>query len=117
MKVVYPVIFTKTNDENDTYLIEIPDLKEHSSGLTEGFGLADAIHMARDYIGCSCFGLRDSDLPQPSKLEDININTGEFSEIGDSFVSLVDLDLTKYRRSMEQTSMIRSMTIPVSRRH
>ena len=47
MTVIYPVIFTRTNDETDTYLVSIPDIQ----GMTEGHGLADAISMAKDYIG------------------------------------------------------------------
>lgn len=47
MKQVYPVIFTQLNDEKNTVLIEVPDLKI----LTEGLGMADAVEMARDAIG------------------------------------------------------------------
>ena len=47
MERVYPVIFTKTKDEKDTVLIEVPDL----GILTEGYGMANAIYMARDAIG------------------------------------------------------------------
>ena len=47
MKQVYPVIFTSLNDEKDTVLIEVPDLDI----LTEGYGMADAVEMARDAIG------------------------------------------------------------------
>ena len=47
MKQVYPVIFTQLNDKKNTVLIEVPDLEI----LTEGFGMADAVEMARDAIG------------------------------------------------------------------
>lgn len=47
MKQVYPVIFTQLNDKKDTVLINVPDMNI----LTEGFGLPDAIEMARDAIG------------------------------------------------------------------
>ena len=47
MKQVYPVIFTKIQDEKNTILIEVPDLEI----LTEGFGIVNAIDMARDAIG------------------------------------------------------------------
>lgn len=47
MKQVYPVIFTQLKDKKDTVLINVPDM----GILTEGFGLSDAIEMARDAIG------------------------------------------------------------------
>lgn len=47
MKQVYPVIFTQLKDEKNTVLIEVPDLEI----LTEGFGMADAVDMARDGSG------------------------------------------------------------------
>ena len=36
MTVVYPVIFTQTNDKNDTYLIEIPELDAIVHGVING---------------------------------------------------------------------------------
>ena len=47
MRQVYPVIFTPLNDKKDTVLIEVPDWEI----LTEGYGMADAVKMARDAIG------------------------------------------------------------------
>ncbi len=47
MNLIYPVIFTEVNDKKKTVLVEIPDL----NGITEGYGIADAISMAKDYIG------------------------------------------------------------------
>ena len=49
MKQVYPVIFTQLKDKKDTVLINVPDMDI----LTEGFGLSDAIEMARDAIGAN----------------------------------------------------------------
>ena len=46
MRQVYPVIFTPLNDKKDTVLIEVPDWEI----LTEGYGMADAVKMARDAI-------------------------------------------------------------------
>ena len=108
MKVVYPVLFTKTGDKKDTYLIEIPDIH----GLTEGYGLADAIHMARDYIGLHLCDMSDDEITQASKVEDINPQKGEFSGEGETVVSLVDLDLDAYRRSLQQKSVRRNVTLP-----
>ena len=60
MNVAYPVIFTRTGDKKDTYLIEIPDIQ----GLTEGFGIDDAVRMAKDYIGCTLYNVPEKDFPK-----------------------------------------------------
>lgn len=108
MKTVYPVIFTKTNDEQDTYLVDIPDIK----GMTEGYGLADAIEMARDYIAGYCCELSDEEIPKASSTKDIKISEGLFANEGESFISLVDTDLDSYRRKMEKRAVRRNVSIP-----
>lgn len=85
MKVAYPVIFTKTNDDKDTYLAYIPDL----DGATEGYGLEDAIHMARDYIECMLYDKSEKDYPKPSNINDINPKDGVFD--GVSIILMVDI--------------------------
>ncbi len=85
MKVAYPVIFTKTNDYKDTYLAYIPDF----DGATEGHGLADAIHMAKDYIECMLYDKAENEYPKPSNINDINPNDGIFE--GKSKVLMVDI--------------------------
>lgn len=108
MVVIYPVIFTKTNDEKDTYLIEIPDLK----GMTEGYGLVDAIKMARDYIGCYCYDKTDADIPIASALSDVDISKSEFFEEGETEISLVDVDIESYRKKMSNRAVRRNVSIP-----
>ena len=106
MTAVYPIILTATNDEKDTYLVEIPDLK----GFTEGFGLSNAITMARDYIGCACF---DKDtIPKASRLSDINVAEGTFAGDGESFATLVDVDLDVYKRKMMSRAVRKNVSIP-----
>ncbi len=65
MMTAYPVIFTRKRDAKDTYLVYIPDL----DGATEGFGFADAINMARDYIGCTLYDKKEEDFPVPSDMQ------------------------------------------------
>ena len=62
MTIAYPVIFTQTKDEKGTYLVYIPDM----DGATEGYGIADAIHMARDYIGSLLYNKDPETIPRPS---------------------------------------------------
>lgn len=45
---VFPIIITKNEDDTDyPYFVEIPDI----DGMTEGESIADAMEMAKDYIG------------------------------------------------------------------
>ena len=110
MKQVYPVIFTQLNDEKNTVLIEVPDLEI----LTEGFGMADAVDMARDAIGLKgiCYEDEGKEIPQPRKLADIDINKGTFAEDGASCASLVDIDFTEYRRRVDNKTVRRNVTLP-----
>lgn len=87
MIVAYPVIFTKTNDDKDTYLIEIPDIK----GMTQGYGLADAIKMAKDYI--ECYIHDRSEIPKASSISNIDISQGKFFSEGDSELGTIEIDL------------------------
>ena len=108
MKTVYPVIFTKTNDDKDTYLIDIPDL----NGLSEGYGLADAIHMARDLIGCKLYDLNESQYPTASTMDSIDVSKGEFYDVGKGFVSMVDIDMEQYRKEMDNQPIRRNVSLP-----
>lgn len=108
MTVVYPVIFTKTGDKKDTYLIDIPDL----DGISEGYGLNDAISMARDLIGCRLYEKDDTDIPSASPLDSIKPEEGRFAEAGKSFVSLVDLDVSAYRKKTDTRAVRKNVSIP-----
>ena len=110
MKSVYPVIFTPLNDEKDTILIEVPDLQI----LTEGFGMADAVDMARDAIGLKGIDYEGDgrELPQPSLMSDIDVTKGTFAEDGKSCLSLVDIDFMEYRRKVDNKTVRRNVTLP-----
>ncbi len=108
MAIIFPVIFTATHDEKDTYLIDIPDI----DGMSEGHGLEDAVRMARDYMGCTFYDKPDESIPTPSRMEDIDVSAGKFADAGQSFVSLVDLDLEAYRRMMNKKAVRRNVSIP-----
>ena len=108
MTIAYPVIFTQTGDEKDTYLVYIPDM----DGATEGYGLADAIHMARDYIGCQLYAKDEKDYPKPSMLADIDPDSSEFSDAGKSVVSAVDIDITEYCKKLDNAPVRRNVSLP-----
>ena len=104
MKQVYPVIFTQLKDKKDTVLINVPDM----GILTEGFGLSDAIEMARDAIGANGITLQDlgREIPVPSDISDIDIKNGI------SHVSFVDIDFDEYRRKTDNKTVRRNVTLP-----
>lgn len=70
MRQVYPVIFTPLNDKKDTVLIEVPDWEI----LTEGYGMADAVEMARDAIGLKGITYEDKEkkFPEASSINEID---------------------------------------------
>ena len=103
MNLIYPVIFTEVNDKKKTVLVEIPDL----NGITEGYGIADAISMAKDYIGKP-----DSEIPHASEIDSIDISKSEFANAGKTFVSLVDMDLNLFRRMEKSRNVRRNITLP-----
>lgn len=110
MKKVYPVIFTQLNDEKNTVLIEVPDLEI----LTEGFGMADAVDMARDAIGLKgiCYEDEGKKIPESRPLEDIDVSKGTFAGDGVSCVSFVDIDFQEYRRRADNKTVRRNVTLP-----
>ena len=106
--MTYPVIFTETKDEKNTVLVYVPDLDR----ATEGYGLDDAIKMARDLIGNMLLDTADADFPKASELDTIDVSKSEFSTAGKSFVSLVDVDIEVFRRKTKSRAVRRNITLP-----
>ena len=107
MKKVYPVIFVKTND---CFLIEVPDLKI----ITEGTDIENSIEMARDAISVTLVSMEENGdaVPSASSIEDIDVSSGTFAAEGKSFVSMVDVDTTSYRRKIDTTPVRRNVSLP-----
>jgi predicted RNase H-like HicB family nuclease len=110
MKAVYPVIFTQLHDEKDTVLVEVPDLEIY----TEGYGMVDAVYMARDAIGLKGIDYEDDgkELPPASDMNSIDISKGAFAKEGESIVSVVDIDFVEYRRRIDNKTVRRNVTLP-----
>ena len=106
--MTYPVIFTQTNDEKKTVLVYVPDLDR----ATEGYGLDDAIKMARDLIGNMLLDTADEDFPKASEIDAVDVSKSEFADAGKSFVSLVDVDMTAFRRMQKTKTVRRNITLP-----
>ena len=90
MKIVYPVRFTFLKYEKDTVLIEVPDFDI----LSEGYGLSNAIDMARDAIELTMVTLEDNNMPVPvaSDEKELCKMDGMFSSEGYTMLSLLDAD-------------------------
>lgn len=108
MKIVYPVIFTKTEDNK--ILVEVPDLEI----LTEGKDMVDGIEMARDAIGLKIILYMEDNLevPEPSTIEKINMEESTFATEGVNYLSLVDIDVNEYRRKIDNKTIRRNVTLP-----
>jgi len=110
MKNAYPVIFTITNDKKDTVLIQVPDFDI----LSEGYGMVNAIEMARDAIGITGITLEDmgKEIPDATNIHEIDLTKVEFKDAGQSIVSMVDIDFIVYRRRLDTKAVRRNVTLP-----
>ena len=107
MKNVYPVFFTKTNEN---ILVEVPDF----SILTEGNDMNDAMEMARDAIELECVSMEDNNekIPSSSDLKDLDITKGTFANDGETIVSFVDIDSAIYRKKIDTKTVRRNVALP-----
>jgi predicted RNase H-like HicB family nuclease len=100
MKVAYPVIISK----GEKYLIvSVPDCEID----TQGKDIIEAIEMARDAISIWCVCQQDEGrpLPDPSALSDIQCKN-------DETVTLVDADITAYRKKLDNRTVRKNLTLP-----
>jgi predicted RNase H-like HicB family nuclease len=107
MRNVYPVYFTKTEKN---ILVEVPDFDI----LTEGRDMNEAIDMARDAIELKCISMEDDkeDIPDPSRITELDISSGTFAEEGETIVSFVDVDSAEYRRKIDTRTVRRNVALP-----
>ena len=97
--IAFPTVISFDDQEKSDYkyLVYIPDL----DGYTPGVSLADAIMMARDYIGT--FSL-DHALPEPGQIS--------FKAEASDVVTLVDIDPDSYKRALDKTPVKKTLSIP-----
>ncbi len=112
MRVVYPTLIEKSED---MYLVFVPDLMIY----TEGKDLGNAIEMARDAISLKCLNLEDNkiSIPEPSSYSKAieiakEVHQGESFNYTDGIVTVVDADLTEYRRKLDRKMVKKNLTIP-----
>ena len=103
MKLLYPAIFTPFCDR-EGYTVVVPDLP---GCVTEGDSLIEAIEMGVDAASGWILGEIEegNSFPAASTLEDIKTD-------GDSFVSLLVLDMNAYAEQYGTKAVRRNITIP-----
>ena len=106
MKYVYPAIFTeeKITGRGLVYTVIFPDIL---GCVTEGDTLPEAIEMAREALA-GCIGAiqkRREAIPAATPLEAVDFEKG--------FVSLIDLDMTEYKRKTEKRAVKRTVSLPL----
>ncbi len=100
-KYIYPAIFTL---EGNTYNVAAPDLP---GCFTCGETLIDAVDMARDAISmwlCDAENKNETIL-EPSDPKKIVCESN-------SFIDLIDVDTTEYRRKNDNRAVKKSLSIP-----
>ena len=98
MKYVYPVIFTK---EDNQYLVSVPDLK---GCHTFGDDLSEAIEMARDAMAMWLCIAEDKKETIPSPTLNYKSDKG--------IVSYVDVDTIAYRRATDNKAVKKTLSVP-----
>lgn len=110
MKQVYPTFIAACGTD---YLVYVPDMDIY----TEGHDLADAIEMARDAIGLKGIDFEDDGkaLPKPSNYAEAIAKAKEDTEDFDytqGTITMVDVDFTEYRKSVDNKMVRRNVTLP-----
>ena len=95
---VFPIIITKDEENTDyPYFVEIPDI----DGMTEGKSIADAMEMAKDYIGT--YSLED-------KLPESNTKLPKVKD--GATTTLVTVNVSEYKRKHDNKVIKKTITIP-----
>ena len=111
--VVYPVIFHKSIERG--YVVVFPDF---DYGATEGKTLEEAIEMAEDYVGTGLYDdfVNSREIPVSSKINNISIeipeDEREFYVEGESFKTLIGLDMLKYVNKCKNQTIRKNVSIP-----
>lgn len=101
MKVIYPIIITEDKKDKVPFFVEIPVL----NGYTQGHTFAEAIEMARDYIGLNIIDRIDSK-------EDIPESIYTLPKVMEGTTTLVDIDIDAYKRKHDHAAIKKTLTIP-----
>lgn len=99
---IYPIYITIDSEQEFPYFVEVPDME----GYTQGKDLAEAITMARDYIGFA--GVDKLENGEPLPLPDqIKYNKSDAQ-----IKTLVDINFKKYKAQHDNKVVKKTLTIP-----
>ncbi|MBL1228084.1 type II toxin-antitoxin system HicB family antitoxin [Enterococcus sp. BWB1-3] len=102
-KFVYPVILNYEKDKSGyDYFVSIPDFE----GFTQGKDVADAISMARDYIGNMLIEFEKEGKPFPES------NATKYDLKENDMETLVDIDLTRFKAQSKNVVVKKTLSIP-----
>lgn len=109
MFLVYPAVFHKCNDE-EGYFITFPDFEGASQAETE----TECIYMAQDFLGISLYYMLidKEEFPKPTSIKDVVIEDDGYTNVEESFVSLVGIDVQKYAKEIGKETVRKNITIP-----
>lgn len=102
MKLIYPVIIIPTG--KDDYYVKIPDMDI----ATQGNSIENSIDMARDAICLMAVDMQEDGKPFPNPSDISKIKSDEQGAI----VTLVDCDVTAYKRMLDKRAVRKNVTIP-----
>lgn len=106
MNLIYPVVFTQTNDKKSTVLVYIPDF----DGSTQGYGMNEAFIMAKDYIGNALYD--KNDYPKATDLANINIKDTPFYIEDKTTLAFVEFNIDEFRLLNKSKNVRRNITLP-----
>ena len=109
MLLVYPAVFHKAIEGG--YVVEFPDLND---GATQGETLEEAIEMAQDYIGTWLYDdfIKGKAMPKATDIFEIEIKDNDYVIKGQSFKSLVSLDMQRYVNECKKQIVRKNVSIP-----
>lgn len=102
-KYIFPALFEQ-DKQTGKYTVVFPDL---SGCVTEGENLEDAFIMAQDALGIYLFSLEEDNEQIPEASDPLSLERPE-----NAFSTLVDVDMTEYRRKYDNKSVKKTLTIP-----
>ena len=99
---IYPIYITVDLTEEYPYFVVIPDV----DGYTQGKDLAEAITMARDYIGFAVIDKLEQNepLPLPDQIT--------YQQKSSQIKTLVDINFKKYKAQRDNKVVKKTLTIP-----
>jgi predicted RNase H-like HicB family nuclease len=99
---IFPAVFQQETDSR--FSIWFPDLP---GCATSGHSLPEALSMARDALcgWLDCAIANNDTIPQASGVDDLAREPGQHA-------TLIDVDLDAYRRSKEQRTVRRNVSLP-----